>query len=191
MIHVNHALRRATILAAGQFDTAVIRAHLDRCLQTLIELSGRRREFGEINSCISPPLNSWGLLRSGIRLAKGTWRNDSGEPWTRDRVPSDSRYALFAPLPRKFCKFPVQTHAITDRKLENIPLNYEPVTHLWHISGVRTKQEHFCNKKLVLFRNSFKQIKNKNNISTERVLDEFGLCSVLLIGGCWVGSAAL
>ena len=138
-----------------------------------------------------PTSNSWGLLRSGIRLTKGTWRIDSGESWTRNRVPSDSRYAIFAPLPRKFCKFPAQTHAITRRKLENIPQNYEHVTHLWHISGLRIKQEQYYNNKMILFRNSFEQIKNKYNISTEHVLDEFGLCSVLLIGGCRAGSVAL
>ena len=135
MIHVIHALRRATILAAGQFDKAVIRAHLDRCLQTLIELSGRRREFGEANSCYFPTSNSWGLLRSDIRLAKGTWRTASGSLEHGDREPSDSRYAIFAPLPRKFCKLPAHTHAITGRKLENIPLNYVRVTHLWNIYG--------------------------------------------------------
>ena len=37
---------------------------------------------------------------------------------------------------------------------------------------------------MVKFRNSFEQIKNKNKTSTELVLDEFGLCLVVLIGGC-------
>ena len=184
MIHVNHALRRATILAAGEFDKAVIRAHLDKCLQTLIELSGRRREFGGTNSCISPPRTLGGSCEAVSDLPKASGESTVGSLEHGDRVPSDSRYAVFAPLPRKYGKFPAQTHAITVRKLENIPLNYARVTHLWHISGLRTKQEQFYNRSLIMFRNSFEQIKNKNNISTEHVLDEFGLCLVVLIGGC-------
>lgn len=103
MIHVIHPLRRATILAAGQFDKAVIRAHLDRCLQILIELSGRRREFGEANSCISPPRTLGDSCEAISDLPKAHGEPPVGSLEHGDRAPSDSKYAIFTPLPRKFC----------------------------------------------------------------------------------------